>query len=308
MCRDIAYRPLPFLVDAGGKPQAWQEAIFDQCSHAILLVKDAASRQEWQAMMDKYNIPIIAVLTSQLEGDPNLEAERPMVRGTITQLERGQLAGGPVFEALLARVKALFNYSYEELLNIHQQQAPTDLVVDLVTLYRQLKPAGPDYRWQPQDLPDVLDDLPHDGSLALYGRGPTWLYAAVSNHVYPNPFYQFDARRGWVKPAQLQSSPKSDLPLAITTAQETSYLHLKIELSADYLEYGPALALPIPPAPLTGGVILDGKLPNWLYTGLTLFYRTAPWVACYYPPLDRAIIVVSGEPAGPQAIGTDLRL
>jgi CRISPR-associated protein Csx3 len=178
---DIACRPLPFLVDVGGRPQPWQEAIFDQCTHAILLVKDAASLAAWQSIVERYNLIVIAVLTSQLAGEPRLETTHPILQGTITHLERNQPAGGPVFEALLARVKALFSYSHTELLNIHQRQAPTDLVVDIETMARQIKRKDRGGWWQPQALAQIFRYLPPDESLALYGRGPGWLYAAVAN-------------------------------------------------------------------------------------------------------------------------------
>lgn len=303
MCHDIAYRPLPFLVDVGGKPEPWQEAIFDQCSHAILLVKDASSQAEWQAIVDKYNVPVIAILTSQVSGQPVLEAERPVLRGIITNLERGQMARGPVFEALLARVQALFNYSYDELLNIHRQQAPTDLVVDLATMYKQLQPGRAGYRWQPQDLPDILEYLPQHAPLALYGRGPAWLYAAVANYIYPNQFYQFDARRGWVGPAQFKVAGPLASPVTINTANKATYLHIRLDLPNDYLDYQAVLAAQLPPVPETQGVILDGKLPIWLYTGLARYYRNAPWVALYYPQRNQAIVIASQKPGRPYSIG-----
>ncbi len=295
MCRDIAYRPLPFLVDVGGKPQPWQEAIFDQCSHAILLVTDAESEAAWQAMMDKYNIPVLALLTSQQAGDSVLESERPALRGTMTRLERHQPAGGPVFEALLARVKALFDYNYDELLNIHQQQAPTDLVVDLVRLYAQLYPRRAEYEWTPPDLAEVLAYLPHDTSLALYGRGPVWLYAAVARYIHPHPFYQFDVRRGWVAPASFTDPAAAATPLSVTATPIDGGLHLKLDLTNDYLEYEPELGVALPPLAPEQGVVLSGRLPTWLYTGLTLFYRRAPWIAVYYPQTHQAVIVASGE-------------
>ncbi len=304
--QDIARRPLPFLVDVGGEPQPWQEQIFDQCTHAILLVKWDESRAYWQAMMEKYNLPIIALLTSRLEGQDHLETDRPVLRGTITHLSRGQAASGPVFEALLAHVKALVSYSHAELLNIHQRQAPTDLVVDLVGLHRTLKPTVSGYNWQPQELPVVLNYLPSDDSIALYGRGPVWLYAAVAASIYPLPFYQFDARRGWVEPVRLAARVSANLPVTITARQTDRFLHLKLELSADYLEYQPALALPLPPVPTNQGVILDGKLPVWLYTGLVTYYHPAPWVAVYYPHRDEAVIAASTDDPG--AVGQTLTI
>jgi CRISPR-associated protein Csx3 len=303
MCRDIAYRPLPFLVDVGGKPQPWQEDIFDQCSHAVLLITDAETQAYWQAMMEKYNVPIIAILTSRLHGESVLEVEYPILQGVMTHLERGQLAQGAVFEALVARIKALFNYTYDELLNIHQQQAPTDLVVDLVRLYKQLNPDRPGYEWRSPDLPAILDYLPQAASLALYGRGPAWLYASVANYIFPNSFYQFDARRGWVEPVTFTDKTPPNPALTFTTQQTERYLHLKVDLPKDYLEYEPELALSLPPVLPNQGVILEGKLPNWLYTGLTLFYRQATWVAIYYPHLHHAVVVASPQTGSQYTVG-----
>jgi CRISPR-associated protein Csx3 len=197
MCHDLATRPLPFLVDMGGRPQPWQEAIIDHCTHAILLSTDDATRVEWHERVARYNLLTIASLTSQRSGESRLvEAGRPVIQGVITGLERGQPVSGPVFAAVLSRVRALFDYSYEELLRIHHQQAPVELVVDLPAMYGQLNPQRPGYDWQPADLFRVLDYLPQASPLALYGRGPAWLYAAVAQAIFPQPFYQFDARRG----------------------------------------------------------------------------------------------------------------
>ncbi len=308
MCRDIAYRPLPFLVDVGGKPEPWQETIFDQCTHAILLVKDAETQSYWQAMMDKYNVISLAVLTSQLIGESTLATERPVLRGAITGLSRGQQATGPVFEALLARVKALFNYDYDELLTIHQEQVPTDLVVDIPRLYKQVSPTRLGTKWQPQDLADVCGYLPRDTSLALYGNGPTWLYAAVANHIFPNQFFQFDARRGWIEPASLSSRTTERNPLSITTYETDQFLYVHTDLTQDYLEYQPKIAVPLPPIPSKKGIILSGKLPNWLYAGVTLFYRQAPWVGLYYPHLNQAIVVSSQNLENRYAIGQTVQL
>lgn len=302
-CRDIAYRPLPFLVDVGGQPRPWQEAIFDQCTHAILLVKDAGSQATWQAMMDKYNVLTIALLTSQLTGESVLTDDRPVLKGVITQLDRGRPATGPVFAALLARVKALFNYDYDELLTIHREQAPTDLVVDIPRLLRQLYPARSPARWEPQDLPATLDFLPQETSLALYGSGPAWLYAAVANYIFPNRFYQFDVRRGWVTPVSLTAGPVTENLCTITTEETDRFLYLHLDLAQDYLEYRPEIIAPLPPVPQTKGVILSGKLPNWLQTGLALFYRQAPWVALYYPYLNQAVVIASSDAAGGYPVG-----
>jgi CRISPR-associated protein Csx3 len=300
---------LPFLVDIGGRPEPWQEAIIDQCTHAILLTTGDETLAEWQERVARYNLLVIASLTSQRARESQLaQAAGPVIRGTISRLERGQLAGGPVFEALLNRVQALFNYSYDELLRIHNEQAPAELVVDLPAMYRQLNPTRPGYDWQAADLARVFDYLPQDTPLALYGRGPAWLYAAVANYIFPQPFYQFDARRGWVEPVRLIASASAKSPLNVTVEQNESSLHLKLNLLEDYLIYHAEQTAPLPAVLQNQGVILNGKLPNWLYTGLTLFYRSAAWVAVYYPPLNQAIVIASQAGAGPYSVGQSLPL
>ena len=295
MCHDIAYRPLPFLVDVGGRPKPWDEAIFDQCTHAILLTKDPESRLFWQKIVAKYNLILIADLTSQLSGPTVLSAEHPILEGSITKLNRGRIADGLIFETLLARVKALFHYDEEELFRTHEVQAPVDLVVDIARLYRRLNPDQPGTTWQPLDLLKVLEDLPRDTPLALYGIGPAWLYAAVACHIAPNSFYQFDARRGWVKPASLITATDGKSPLAVTTRDAETFLYLHLDILQDYLDFADEITVALPPASTKKGIILSGKLPNWLYTGLVLFYQQAPWVAIYYPHSNQGVIVSVDE-------------
>lgn len=290
--RDIAQRPLPFLIDVGGRPEPWQKVIFDHCTHAILLVTDAESQASWQAMMDEYNIVVIAILISQPEGESILEADRPIVRGIITNLRRHQRATGPVFEALLIRLKALFDYDYDQLLQLHQRQAPTDLVIDLRKLFRRLNPTRLNQRWEPSDLPSVLNYLPIDTPLALYGISPVWLYVATACHIFPTSFYQFDARRGWVLPVSF-SVGAANAPIKVVIRETEEILHLKLELSEDYLEYQEKMSLPLPSVPSDKVIILDGKGPAWLYTGLALFYRQASKIAIYQPQLNRAITIFS---------------
>ncbi len=297
MRRDIAQRPLPFLVDVGGKPKPDQEEFFGQCTHAILLVKDASSEAEWQDLMDKYNVPVIALLTSQQKGESILETTYPQVQGTITNLVWGQIPTGPVFEAVLNRVKALFDYSEDEIVTMHQADAPTDLVIVLHKLYHRLHPEHATQHWQPTDLPAMLNYLPQNLPLGLYGIGPIWLYVAVARHVFPTQFYQFDARRGWVTPISITTCG-TQVSLNIITQETNNYLHLKVELFEDYLEYQPKMNIHLPAHPPGKGIILEGKGPTWLYTGLALFYHQVPWLAVYQPQLEsRATVVFTSEEA-----------
>lgn len=308
MCDDIAARPLPFLVDVGGRPKPWDEAVFDQCTHAILLTTETESPAFWHNLVHKYNLILLADLTSQLSGQSTLTAEQPVLKGTITQLSRGQAAQGVVFEALLARLKALFGYGYGELFNIHQAQAPVELVVDINHLRRRINPHRPGLTWQAQDLPATLADLPQDSPLALYGLGPAWLYAAVARHIAPQDFYQFDARRGWVKPPLFTPAKSGRSDIAMIARETAEFIYLKFDLLEDYLEYAPAIPLSLPPPPSGKGLILSSKLPNWLYTGLTLFYQHTAWAAIYYPHSNEGIVVSVNDAGGGFRVGQTIGL
>lgn len=58
----------------------------------------------------------------------------------------------------------------------------------------------------------------------------------------------------------------------------------------DLLEAG---KLRVPWVPLDRGVVLDGKLPHWMITGLALAYQQATWLAVYQPQAGGAVVVHS---------------
>jgi len=175
-------------------------------------------------------------------------------------------------------------------------------------MYKQIKQRDSGGWWQPEDLAEIFRYLPPDESLALYGRGPGWLYAAVANYIYPHPFYQFDARLGWVAPARLTSGSPGTPDLTATIEMTGRYLHLKLALPDHYLDYEAEMSLPLPAISPHRGVILNGRLPNWLYSGLTLFYHDAAWVGVYAPQLDRAIIVAASDQKSTYAVGESIPL
>jgi len=296
ICRDIAYRPLPFLVDVGGKPKEWQEAIFDQCSHAILVYTDDESRQIWRNYVAKYHLLVIAEIQSQQQGESVLISSHPLVCGSIVNLERNKPATGPVFEALSQRVNELFRYDEPELWPIHREQAPVT-PAKVRQLYDDLYPQAAHYRWQPADLPLLLNQLLRHKSLALYGIGPAWLYAAVACSLSPHAFYQFDARRGWLAPPQLVADLSVVLPLKLTYQTYETIIYLQLEVSEDYLMYSHHFTAPLEAVSSSHGLIISGKCPMWLMTSLTLFYhQAAAWVAIYYPQLHQAVVVASNIP------------
>jgi CRISPR-associated protein Csx3 len=298
ICRDIAQRHLPLIVDPGGKPTDWQEAVFDECTHAILLWPDAESRRTWEAMLKRHGLPIVADLRSDLHGTNSLEDNGPISRGTLAGLERGAMAEGLAFEALVERVSGLFSYSLSELRAMHLAQAPVELVIELGRLGRTLDALDGAQEWIPQHLPRVLDYLPSATPLGLYDRGPNWLYAALALYAYPEPLYQFDVRLGWIKPPALQvGQPAKDALLRVRLFPRPDHIRVELALRDSYLDFAEADGLYVPPVPQDIGIVLSGKLPLWLWTSAAVAYRPASWLGIYQPQLhDRAVVVHSRDP------------
>lgn len=298
MCRDIVNRHLPLLVDVGGRPTPWQEAVFDHCTHALLLTPNQEHRELWHDLAGRHDLIPVADLHSVLAGPQFVETHRPVLRGQISGLERGQSAHGPTFEALVDTLAQLFAYDEAELRTAHLSLAPTDLVVELGRIGQALGFGRDSQRWQPAHLPQLLDYLPPGTPLALYDRGPNWLYAALAGHAHPAPLFQFDVRLGWVEPPALTLSPASpDAALITQVVERPAHTRLEFSLAGGYLDYGEAEGLTVPPAPAERGVVLSGKLPLWLWTALARAYGTAPWLAVFQPPLGGQAVVVASRDA-----------
>ncbi|MCB0197228.1 MAG: hypothetical protein KDJ65_35100 [Anaerolineae bacterium] len=296
ICRDIDNRHLPLIIDVGGRPTDWQKAIFDHCTHAILLTPDEHTQSEWEAFAVEHSIQIIAKLQSNLKGLDTVWSVKPILRGQISGLERGYTAQGTTFQKLLALLTNLFAYDPSELRAIHFSMIPVDLVLELNSLKQALDPnSNPSTYWYPEELPQLLDYLPQNTSFALYDRGPNWLYAALALHAYPAELWQFDVRLGWVKPPRLEFAPLTDNSSVNTAVfPSTAFTRLELEIRASYLEYSEAMSLPVPALPSDHGVVLSGKLPLWLWTALVKMYHQHPWLAIYQPQFEhRAVIVAS---------------
>jgi CRISPR-associated protein Csx3 len=194
------------------------------------------------------------------------------------------------------RLADLFGAASPGLRRRYRESTPAELCVDLERLAQQM---GRDpNRWQPQDLPAVLDYLPAGEALALYGRGPNWLYAAAAVHTLPAPFFLFDVRLGWVKaPTIRRDDPAPESPLTVRRHTLPGARLLEFRLPDAYLDITEADELCIPICPAEGA-ILSGKLPLWLWTALVRACDST-WVAVVQPQLQGAVVVRtrSGEPA-----------
>ena len=303
--RDIAQRHLPLLVDMGGLPTTEQETILDHCTHGILLTPDAATHAAWHARMTDHDLILLADLHSALTGKPGVEDCAPLLTGTLVGLERGTMATGPAFEALVARLSTLLASTSQGLRRRHLEQAPVELVVDLARLAHHFEVVTP--HWPPTALPRILAYLPGGQPLALYGRGPNWLYAAVAAQAYPAPFYLFDARLGWVEAPHLaQGTPRPTAPLQCTQRHWPAGCLLEYRLPDTYLDITEVDILRLPAPRHAGGLILSGKLPLWLWAALARTYHDAPWLAVVQPQLPGAVVIRASQ--GDYTVGSVLPL
>jgi CRISPR-associated protein Csx3 len=299
VCESLARRPLPLIVDVGGRPTAWQEAIFDYCTHAVLLTPDEPAHAEWLDLVNQHNLILLADLHSELHGVNQVTATQPLLKGVIAGLEWGYRISGPTFEALVDRISRLFAYDPDELRRSHLASAPVETTIDLDRLARTLDVpfTGDRGVWEPHHLTHLLDYLPEATPLGLYGRGPNWLYAAVALLAHPAPFYQFDVRLGWVMPPTLHLGLPAAAPLQVHQRPQADHTRLAFAIPRAYLDYSEAEGLIVPSLPLDQGLVLSGKLPLWLWTALALIYQEAAWLAVYQPQWgDQAIVISSHIP------------
>lgn len=299
VCRALQQRHLPLLVDVGGRPTPEQEIIFDYCTHAILLAPNEAGLSQWRVLTQRHKLPLLAELQSTLTESEAIYGEYPILRGRIAGLERQQQARGTLVDLLAWNIRTLFFLHQQNLRAEHLRAAPAEVTVELDRLARTLGLAAGDV-WQPAELPAVLDYLPAKEPLAIYGRGPNWLYAALAAHTYPASFYQFDARLGWVTPPPLHATAAPDSThVKVQLLESADHDILQMHILDTYLDYSEAPSISVPPVSAHRGLIIHGKLPHWLVTGLVRSYPSISWLAVYHPPLQASIVVASQSATHP---------
>ncbi|MDQ6662111.1 MAG: CRISPR-associated protein Csx3 [Chloroflexota bacterium] len=299
ICLDLEHRCLPFLVDLGGRPQESQTCMLKQCTHSVLLLR--ADKEEyirfWQHIVTENNLLPIARIFSQLDGGSMISSESPILEGTISGLERydRRTAKGMLFDALVERVATLFNScSPQNVEKLYFEQAPTSFKLNL---YESLSTFTSSPWWETKMLRPLLDGLPKQTPLSVYGVGPNWLYAALAAYTGQQPFYQFDPRRefGWISPIRLQFSTTQFSEMPVETYFHQDMTVLSIEIPSQHLDYFQPDPLPFPPVPTDKGLVISGRIPHWLLTALVRLYRDAgvPWIAPYYVQENKAIVAYS---------------
>jgi CRISPR-associated protein Csx3 len=300
ICLDLEHRCFPLLVDMGGHPKESQLCLLRQCTHCLLLLR--ADRedytQRWLRLIAESGLEPLAQIESRLEGTSTLTSQTPILKGTLTNLIRNDssAAKGPLFEALVERIAALFNAAApQELEKAFLEHSPTKLVINLYTSLQAIAPLAT--RWEPEMLPALLASVPTDVPLSVYGAGPNWVYAALSAYTYQQPLYQFDPRLpfGWIQPLHLQLSTEQSPEILVKPHDYQDVTVLSLQIPSKHLNYFQPGPLPFPPVLTDCGLIIDGITPFWLLTAMVRLYIEAgvAWIAVYYPQSKRAVIVYS---------------
>lgn len=294
VCRDLARRHLPLLVDVGGKPTPSQERILDVCTHAVLVAHDDHGLATWRELAGRHGLAVVAELRSTLTGVDRIVETWPVLRAQVAHLERHTAMPGVVVATLAERLRDLLAYDTGELRQHHLASAPTELAVDLEQLAAWLDLPDAKERWQPGNLSSAVGYLPK-AAISLYGRGPNWLYAALALHIAPHPFFLYDARLGWREPVPLMLSDSAQaMYLSWEIDHYSGHTHLSLAPGIPYLDYDEIAGATLPVLAAGQGVVLGGKVPHWLLVGAALVYRAHPWIAVYQPQLgDEAVIVFS---------------
>jgi CRISPR-associated protein Csx3 len=310
VCRDLKHRHLPLIVDLGGLPKDADTCIFQVCTHSVLLLKDEdeEATRTWHRFTAASGMTPLAELRSQLEGISVLTEQDPVIKGTITGLQPHTHIHNEVFEVLLERIEQLFSsFDLKELEKIHLTNAGIEDIVHLPHLLASIAPDTIDAatgEWAADMLPQLLTRVPVQQDCAVYGRAPNWVYGALALHTGKRLFRQFDARLGWVTlPVLGNSSSNQALRSLVSIEEECRDDAYKILIHPvyNYLDYREADQLVFPEPPLDLGVIIDGKLPFWLFTALARFYaqRNVPWIAFNDAHDNRPVVIASTMPSHP---------
>jgi CRISPR-associated protein Csx3 len=293
MARAVQARSLPMLVDIGGKPQGRQFEIIDACTHAIHLYREEVDRRAWQDWIEARNLIPIAGLRSDLAGPDYVESETGVLRGVISGLERGQPQPGPLFDLLLARVQGICSYDAATLARLHLRRAPEGMaVLDETHLAQRLGIVQPGQAlwWRPEHLARLSEALPVRQPIALYGRGPVWLTAAIAARNAPEPVWIFDARHyGWMAPpAVVMASNKANAEFMLEAEPAGDHTRLVYRLLPEHTVLTPQ-PVHVPAMDAGQGVILDGAMPKWLWSALARALVGQPWLAATEPRGDGTI-------------------
>ncbi len=290
----IQNRVLPLLVDVGGRPTDDQLGPILACTHFVQLFREDSDRKDWQQRLQPTRLLPIAELQSQLEGPDVIADDGSPLQGVITGLECGGPRLGPLFDLVYERVAGICAYPAPLLEAEHLRAAPAGIhLLVLPHLAAELgvaKRQG-DWWWEPIHLQALMHRLTDSGPVGMYGRGPVWLYAAIAAHTAPSPLYVFDARfYGWMPATPAYTAGQANPELRVTTFAQQGATWIHIDCTQSVIAPTPVY---LPEIPGGHGVIIDGKLPNWLWAAVAASLTAHPWLGIWVPQLARVVVIWS---------------
>ena len=274
---DVKRRYFPLIVDAGGKISPETERIAAQCTHAIVLSADPAAAVAWRELAARHDLVLLADLHSTLTKPETVIEAGPPLRGVLSGLSRqNNLPNGPCFNALINQIAAQFDWDPAILFQIHRTLTPYELVLHLEQAIPPLTAHPSSDQWTPDQIPTLLASLPAETPLALYGRGPIWIYAALAILAAPAPCQIFNAREGWVDlPLIMLGNHPGEQTLQWELGRSDRATQIMFRIDGGHLNRSNLTSITTPLIDLDRGVILNGKLPNWLFAALARLYSPA---------------------------------
>ena len=294
----IRARHVPLLVDAGGLLTPPRAALAAACTHYLLLTNHTETVADWEALSARYGlVPLHHTRYGHQSASTSIN-ESVLLCLLFIELVHVLGTDPPSVNDLLHRTRQICHYSLDEHYRAHLATSKLDLVIHLEQAIYPL-PAHSDGRWQPSELTILLASLPAGEPLAIYGRGPAWVYGALAIVSAPAQSELFDAYEGWVTlPMLAIGLVAADSPVCCEIwSPEAGIVHLHISLRNGLIERRSAAKLRLPALPTDRGLIVHGDLPGWLWAALARTYAPiVPWLAFADPADSTAVIIHSNRP------------
>lgn len=288
-------RPLPFLVDVGGKPTETQQELFALGTHAIILGADEHEIAEWRTIVERQGLTVIAEVYSRQSGYDAVWESGPPLVVQLTHLERGRQASdaaSAAWQALVAAVTNIVEPSGVAAWDYHWQHLDTEILPFHAEEWLVQRHGRT--QWEPSDLIDLLEALSYDGTIALFADYPTWIAPSLVAHKNADLLF-FDARFGWLPIPTLTADPDPDKsPWLAYVVAGNGYTSLRLKLRYSHLPPHPTFYGTLPTIDTAQPVVIDGQLPRWLFTALARHYAQAGHEVAIALPRDNRAVVVNG--------------
>lgn len=275
--KDIEESPMPLvLVDVGGVRSPENERIFRACNGVIVVANPAKQGElvAWEEFSQANGCEPIALLDSLLTGDTVLESVNGVVRGVQTGLERGQVVGGPVLEAvvnaLLEKIgrPALGPGEAEATINFGQLATALAIPADARGARMGFRP------WQATAIRALSHEALSGSVVKAWGACPSWVAGLVAAQA-ASAVELFDIRLGYVALPELTLNTDASSELTWSVAEVDGQQLVSFAIPGGKLDVASLPAIQPPAVEPGTTVVLSGRGPHWLTAAITRAYAHA---------------------------------